>query len=131
MVKDAEANATADKEKRALIEARNKAEAMAHEAEKNLKEHGNLVGDAEKSAIEADVKAVREVLESTNKADIEAKAQKLSESMMKLGEAVYKAQQSAGPAAPTGDTGTAAPNAGPDGDVVDAQFEDVSDDKKE
>ncbi|MES2984163.1 MAG: molecular chaperone DnaK [Pseudomonadota bacterium] len=130
MVKEAEANASADKEKRALIEARNKAEALAHEAEKNVREHGSLVGDSEKNQIEADIKAVRDVLESSDKADIEAKAQALSQSMMKLGEAIYKAQSSA---APTGDTShTEAPtgNAGPDGDVVDAQFEDVSDDKK-
>ena len=136
MVKDAEANASADKEKRALIESRNKAEALAHEAEKNLKEHGNLVGDAEKTAIEADVKAVREVLESTNKEDIDAKAQKLSESMMKLGEAIYKAQQSA----PQGGDAGASQAAGDEqanasgaasGEVVDAQFEDVSDDKKD
>jgi molecular chaperone DnaK len=129
MVKEAEANASADKEKRALIESRNKAESLAHEAEKNLKEHGGLVGDAEKSKIEADVKAVRNVLESTNKADIDAKAEALTQSMMKLGEAIYKAQQSApqseAPSAPTGDTAAHA-----DGDVVDAQFEDVSDDDK-
>ena len=131
MVKDAEANASADKEKRALIESRNKAESLAHEAEKNLKEHGALVGDAEKSAIETDVKAVRDVLESSNKADIDAKAEALTQSMMKLGEAIYKAQQSApqggeAPSAPTGDTASAA-----DGEVVDAHFEDVSgDDKK-
>ena len=134
MVKDAEANASADKEKRALIESRNKAEALAHEAEKNLKEHGNLVGDAEKTAIEADVKAVRDVLESTNKEDIDAKAQKLSESMMKLGEAIYKAQQ-AGPAAGTGSEASGAAGAEgakpADGEVVDAQFEDVSDNKKD
>ncbi|MBX9725798.1 MAG: molecular chaperone DnaK [Rickettsiales bacterium] len=134
MVKDAEANASADKEKRGLIEARNKAEAMAHEAEKNLREHGSLVGDAEKVQIENDVKAVREVLESSNKTEIEAKAQALSQSMMKLGEAIYKAQQTSGEAAAgaqaqadAGATGHAAA----DGDVVDAQFEDVSDTKKE
>ncbi|MFZ4540575.1 MAG: molecular chaperone DnaK [Rickettsiales bacterium] len=132
MVKDAEANASADKEKRALIESKNKAEAMAHEAEKNLREHSSLVGDAEKSAIETDIKAVREVLESSNKADIDEKAQALSQSMMKLGEAIYKAQQTSGESAASNaaaaDAGSS--NAGPDGDVVDAQFEDVSDDKK-
>ncbi len=134
MVKDAEANASADKEKRALIESRNKAEALAHEAEKNLREHGSLVGDAEKSQIEADVKAVREVLESTNKADIDDKAQALSQSMMKLGEAIYKAQQTAGESAAgaqaQADAG-ASSNATADGEVVDATFEDVSDDKKD
>ncbi|PZP87311.1 MAG: molecular chaperone DnaK [Azospirillum brasilense] len=129
MVKEAEANAAADKEKRALIEARNKAESLVHEAEKNLREHGNLVGEAEKSAIEADVKATREVLESANKAEIEAKTEALTQSLMKLGEAIYKAQQSTG-----GDTAGAtaqapdAPTA--DGDVVDATFEEVSDDDK-
>ena len=107
---------------------------MAHEAEKNLREHGSLVGDAEKVQIENDVKAVREVLESSNKTEIEAKAQALSTSMMKLGEAIYKAQQTSGEAAAgaqaQADAG-ASSNAGADGDVVDAQFEDVSDDKKE
>ena len=128
MVKEAEANAVADKEKRGLIEAKNKAEALAHEAEKNLKEHGSLVGDAEKTQIENDIKAVRDALESANKSDIEAKAEALTQSMMKLGEAAYKAQASgAAPEAPTADT---AGTANADGDVVDAQFEDVSSDDK-
>lgn len=135
MVKDAEANASADKEKRALIEARNKAEAMAHEAEKNLREHGDKVSDAEKVQIENDIKAVREVMESSNKTDIEAKAQALSTSMMKLGEAIYKAQQTSSEAA-AGEQAQAdagmAPNATADGDVVDAQFEEVDgNDKKD
>ena len=135
MIKEAEANASADKEKRSLIEARNKAESLAHEAEKNLKEHGNLVSEAERTQIEADIKAVRDVLESTNKADIEAKANTLSQSVMKLGEAAYKAQASA----PGGENGAAAGEAGAgqtnasgaDSEVVDAHFEDISgDDKK-
>ncbi len=127
MVKDAEANASADKEKRSLIEAKNKAEAMAHEAEKNLREHGSLVSDADKTAIENDVKAVRESLETSDKATIEAKAQALSQSMMKLGEAIYKAQASAGEA----EAGAQAQaDAGPDGDVVDAHFEEVDENKK-
>ncbi len=133
MVKEAEANAASDKEKRALIEARNKAESLAHEAEKNLKEHGALVGDAEKSKIESDIKAVREVLESTNKADIDAKAEALTQSMMKLGEAAYKAQQAAGASAPTGDstsTETAGTSQAAEGEVLDAHFEDVSNDDK-
>jgi molecular chaperone DnaK len=132
MIKEAEANASADKERRALIEAKNKAESLAHEAEKNLKEHGDLVGDAEKSQIEADVKAVREVLESTDKAEIEAKANALTQSMMKLGEAVYKAQQTAGEsAASSAAQADAASGAKPaEGEVLDATFEDISDDKK-
>jgi molecular chaperone DnaK len=133
MVKDAEANAAADKEKRALIESKNKAEALAHEAEKNLKEHGSLASDSDKAAIEGDIAAVRSVLESGNKADIDAKAEALSQSMMKLGEAIYKAQQSGGAAAGTSEA-EAQPQSSEakaaDGEVVDAHFEDVSDDKK-
>ena len=129
MVKDAEANAAADKEKRALIESRNKAESLAHEAEKNLKEHGALVSASDKEAIEADVKAVREVLESSNKAEIDAKTEALTQSLMKLGEAIYKAQQSAGAGAQASADAPSAPTA--DGDIVDATFEEVSDDKKE
>jgi molecular chaperone DnaK len=134
MVKDAEANAAADKEKRALIEARNKAESLVHEAEKNLREHGSLVGDAEKSNIERDVAAVKSVLESTDKSAIESKTEALSQSMMKLGEAIYKAQQQQG--APGGETTSGpassdAENAAQaQGDVVDAQFEEVDEDKK-
>jgi molecular chaperone DnaK len=134
MVKDAEANASADKERRAVIEAKNKAESMAHEAEKNLREHGDKISESEKSQIESDVKAVREALESANKSEIEAKAQALSESMMKLGEAIYKAQQSTGEAAASAQAqadASGATNASNDGEVVDAQFEDISDDKKE
>ena len=132
MVKDAEANAAADKEKRALIESKNKAEALAHEADKNLKEHGHLVSDSEKSKIEGDVKAVRDVLESSNKSDIDAKAEALTQSMMKLGEAAYKAQQSA-PAAEAAAQASAdaAEGAKPaEGEVLDAQFEEVDEDKK-
>ena len=130
MVKEAEANASADKEKRGVIEARNKAEALAHEAEKNLTEHGGLVSESDKAQIQADVKAVREVLESTNKADIEAKSNALSQSMMKLGEAVYKAQQSGAPEAPTGDTHQSEQASAADGEILDADFEDVSSDDK-
>ncbi len=134
MVKDAEANASADKEKRSLIEAKNKAEAMAHEAEKNLREHGSLVSDADKSQIETDVKAVRESLETSDKSSIETKAQTLSQSMMKLGEAIYKAQQSSGESAAASAAqadADPAPNAGPDGEVVDAHFEEVKNDKNQ
>ena len=134
MVKDAEANAAADKEKRALIESRNRAESAVHEAEKNLREHGTLVGDAEKSKIEADVKAVKDVLESTDKATIDAKVEALGQSLMKLGEAMYKAQQQAGPAAESS-AGSADGDAKPsgkadDGEVVDAQFEEVDENRK-
>jgi molecular chaperone DnaK len=124
MVKDAEANASADKEKRVLIEARNRAESLVHEAEKNLKEHGDKVGADERGKIESDIAALKETFESTDKDLIAQRTEALTQSMMKLGEAAYKAQQSTAESeAPS------APQA--DGDVVDATFEDVSDDKKD
>ena len=126
MVKDAEANAAADKEKRALIESRNRGESLVHEAEKNLKEHGDKVSDEERSKIESDIADVKAVLESANKAEIDAKTEALTQSVMKLGEAAYKAQQAAGP-----ETASAAPEAPTsDGEVLDATFEEVDDDKK-
>ncbi len=126
MVKDAEANAAADKEKRALIEAKNKAESLVHEAEKNLREHGDKVDAADKAKIESDIADVKAVLESANKTDIDAKTEALTQSLMKLGEAIYKAQQ-AGPAAETSEA-PSAPTGDSDAEVVDATFEDVSDD---
>lgn len=128
MVKDAEANASADKEKRALIEARNKAEGLAHEAEKNLKEHGDKLSADEKSAIEAALSDLRAALESGDKEAIEAKAQTLTQAMMKLGEAVYKAQQSSG-ASDAEAPQSAASDAAQEGEVLDADFEEV-DEKK-
>jgi molecular chaperone DnaK len=134
MVKDAEANASEDKKRRELIEAKNKAESMVHEAEKNLREHEKIIAASDKEKVEADVAALKGVLESGSKDDIESKSQALAQSMMKMGEAIYKAQQSA----PQGDASAqAAPeaqstNASTDnGEVIDAQFEDLGgDDKK-
>ena len=128
MVKDAEANAAADKEKRALIESKNKAESLVHEAEKNLREHGDKIDGGDKAKIESDIADVKAVLESANKADIDAKTEALTQSLMKLGEAIYKAQAASGGDAPTMSDAPSAPTG--DADVVDATFEDVSDDDK-
>jgi molecular chaperone DnaK len=136
MVKDAEANAEEDKKRRELIEVKNRAEAMSHDAEKNLKEHGDKVSDEEKSAIETAVTALKEVMEGDDKDAIEAKSQDLGQSMMKLGEAIYKAEQSAegeGESAADGAADAASAtqaDASEDG-VVDADFEDITDDKKD
>ncbi|MBN8543940.1 MAG: molecular chaperone DnaK [Alphaproteobacteria bacterium] len=134
MVKDAEANAAEDKKRRELIEAKNKAESMVHEAEKNLREHEKLIAASDKEKVEADVAALKGVLESGSKDDIESKSQALAQSMMKMGEAIYKAQQSA----PQGEASAQAEpeaqssnSSGDNGEVIDAQFEDLSgDDKK-
>jgi molecular chaperone DnaK len=126
MVKDAEANAAADKRKRELVEARNRADAAIHDTEKNLKEHGEKLSPSEKSAVEADIAALKEVVAGEDAEAIQAKTQAVLQSAMKLGEAMYKASQAEA-------AGTAGPEAGakpqPDEKVVDATFEEV-DDKK-
>jgi len=126
MVKDAEANAAADKRKRELVEARNRADAAIHDTDKNLKEHGEKLSPSEKSAVEADIAALKEVVAGEDADAIQAKTQAVLQSAMKLGEAMYKASQAEA-------AGTAGPEAGskpqPDEKVVDATFEEV-DDKK-
>ena len=133
MVKDAEANAETDKQRRALVEAQNQAESLIHSVEKNLAEYGDHVGPDEKSAIEADMQALKDAKEGEDAADIEAKTQALTESSMKLGEAMYKAQQAEGGDADMGgDAGMGGdgPQGQADDGVVDADFEEVKDDKK-
>jgi molecular chaperone DnaK len=95
MKKDAEANAEEDKKKRELIEARNQAESLAHQTEKQLKDNSDKVDEATKSAIESAIKDVRDTLanEGASLDDIKAKTESLTQNAMKLGEAIYKAQQ--------------------------------------
>lgn len=135
MVKDAEANAAEDKKRREMIEAKNKAESMIHEAEKNLREHEKLIAASDKEKVEADIKALKEVLESEKKDEIEAKVNALSQSMMKMGEAIYKAQQASGAGSqssevPQQDAAQSENTTADNGEVIDAQFEDLSDDDK-
>jgi molecular chaperone DnaK len=136
MVKDAEAHADEDKEKRETIEARNRAEGLLHETEKNLAEHGDKIGADDKAAVEADVQKLKDALEGEDKGNIEAATQALVQSAQKIGEAIYKASQEAA-AAEGGDGGgdtsaEAKPAEGgkDDDQVVDADFEEVDDDKK-
>jgi molecular chaperone DnaK len=134
MVKDAEANAEADKKRRAHIEAKNQAESMAHSVEKNLKEHGDKIPAADKEKIEQDLAELRQALEGEDTDAIQAKLQTLTESSMKLGEALYKAQQAEATAGGTA-SGDASGNASSgdtakDDGVVDAEFEEVDDNKK-
>jgi molecular chaperone DnaK len=130
MVKDAEQHAADDKKKRELVEARNRADTVIHDTEKNLKEHGAKLSPGEKAGVEADIAALKEVLSSEDADAIQAKTQSLLQSAMKLGEAMYKATQGDGQAAPGGgaDSATGA-GAKPDDKVVDATYEEV-DDKK-
>ncbi len=124
MMKDAEANAEADKARRELVEAKNNAEALAHQTEKQLDEHGDKVGDDVKDEIKAAADALKTAAEGEDLNDIQTKHQELMTAAMKLGEAIYGAQQAEAA------EGDAAADAAADGDdVVDADFEEVDDDR--
>lgn len=122
MVKDAEANADADKQKRELVDAKNQGETLIHSAEKSLSEYGDKVGDSDKQAIEDAIADLKEAVEGEDVNDIQAKTEALAQASMKLGEAMYADQQAAAEA------DAAADAAADDDDVLDADFEDVSDD---
>ncbi len=97
MVKEAEANKDSDKKKREGVDARNQADTLLHSTEKNLKEHGSKVSEADKKAIETASASLRNALKGTDVEDIKKKTQELVQASMKLGEAIYKSQQSAKP----------------------------------
>jgi molecular chaperone DnaK len=125
MVKEAEANKEADKKKREEVDAKNHADSLIASTEQSLKEHGNKISEADKKAIEKDMEDLKEAIKSDKTEDIKTKTQQLMTSSMKLGEAIYKAQQDT--------TGASnADGAKPDDkkDVVDAEFEEVKDDNK-
>ena len=129
MVKDAEANKEADKKKRESVDVRNQADTLIHSTEKNLKEHGTKVSDAEKKAIEDASSAVKEALKGEDIEDIKKKTEALVQASMKLGEAIYKSQQTAKPDSGKDDGGDDAGKK--DENVVDADFEEVKDENKE
>ena len=128
MVKEAEANKDADKKKREAVDARNQADTLLHSTEKNLKEHGSKVSDADKKAIETASANLRNSLKGTDVEDIKKKTQELVQASMKLGEAIYKSQQSAKPGDAPKDTKKEGKK---DDNVVDADFEEVKDENKE
>ena len=120
MVKDAEANAAEDKQRRETVDAKNQAEAMIHSAEKSLVDYGDKVSAADKSAIEGAVAALKTALEGEDVEAVKAKTNELVQASMKLGEAMYKA----------GETGAGPGEAGPahdpsKDDVIDADFKEV------
>ncbi len=127
MVKDAEAHAAEDKEKRALVEARNHGEALVHSTEKSLADYGDKVSAADKSAIETAVAELKSAMEGEDVEAIQAKTKALAQASMKLGEAMYAANQAG---AEGGDGESADADGTKNEDVVDADFEEVDDDKK-
>jgi len=128
MVKDAESNKEDDKKKREAVDARNQADTLIHSTEKNLKEHGAKVSDADKKAIEDASANLRNALKGNDVEDIKKKTQDLVQASMKLGEAIYKSQKGAKPDDAPKD---AKKENTKDDNVVDADFEEVKDENKE
>ncbi len=128
MVKDAESNKEEDKKKREAVDSRNQADTLIHSTEKNLKEHGSKVSDADKKAIEEASANLRNALKGTDVEEIKKKTQDLVQASMKLGEAIYKSQQGAKPEDAPKD---AKKEDTKDDNVVDADFEEVKDENKE
>ena len=125
MVKEAEANAEADQKRREMVEARNHAEGLVHQVEKNLSEHGDKLGAQEKGEAEAAIAAAKSAQEGTDAEALKQATERLSQAAMKIGEAMYKAEAEAAQAA-GGQPGGANPN----DKVVDAEYEEVDDKKK-
>jgi len=128
MVKDAEANKEEDKKKRESVDVRNQADTLIHSTEKNLKEHGSKVTDAEKKAIEDASSDLKEALKGVDNEDIKKKTEALVQASMKLGEAIYKAQEKK-PDSP--DNSENNDEGKKDDNVVDADFEEVKEESKE
>jgi molecular chaperone DnaK len=127
MVQDAEAHAEEDKQRRDLVEARNQAESLIHATRKSLEEHGDKVDSSTVEAIELAVKALEETMEQEDAGKIRAGIQNVTEASMKLGEAIYKAQQEE----PGAEDMAADDGPSPvDDDIVDADFEDLGDEKR-
>jgi molecular chaperone DnaK len=124
MVQDAEDNAEADKDRRELIEAKNQAESLIHSTEKSMEEHADKVDPTTIEAIELAIAALKDDLETDSAEKIKSGIQNVTEAAMKLGEAIYKASQSE-----EGEEPRAADEGGDD-DILDAEFEDLDDDKR-
>jgi molecular chaperone DnaK len=136
MVKEAEANAEADKQRRETVELRNHTEGLAHQVEKNLKEHGDKLPAQDKGEAEAAVAAARSAMEGTDNEALKQASERLSQAAMKIGETMYKASAAEQAAEATAQAGAAGAGAStghggkPDEKVVDAEFEEVDENKK-
>ena len=131
MVKDAEANKEADKKKRETVDARNQADTIIHTTEKNLKDHGSKISDADKKAIETGISDLRNSLKGTDTEEVKKKTQALIQSSMKLGEAVYKSQQKNAGKKDTKQSKDSKNKEENKENVVDADFEEVKEEKSD
>jgi len=129
MVKEAEANKEADKKKRETVDARNQADSIIHATEKNLKEHGGKVSDAEKKAIEIGISDLKNALKDSDAEEVKKKTQNLVQASMKLGEAVYKSQQKNTEKKDSDKNNTSENKDKNKDNVVDADFEEIKEDK--
>jgi molecular chaperone DnaK len=127
MVREAEENAEADKEKKDLVEAKNQAESLIHSTEKSIQEHADKVDPTTVEAIELSIKALQETLESDDPDKIRARSQDVTEAAMKLGEAIYKSEAENNPDQADASNEN---NNNSDEDIFDADFEDLTDEKK-
>ena len=127
MVREAEENADADKQRRELVEAKNQAESLVHSTEKSLEEHGDKVDPSTVEAIELAMSALKETMEGDDPGKIRSGIQNVSEAAMKLGEAIYKSSQESGDDAAPADEGG---SSGSDDEILDADFEDLDDEQK-
>ncbi|HWD26865.1 MAG TPA: molecular chaperone DnaK [Rhizomicrobium sp.] len=130
MVKEAESHAAEDKKRRESVEAKNQADALIHTTEKALSEHGDKVGAEERTAIDNGLAALKEAIKGDDAEDIKAKTNTLAQASMKLGEAMYKAQQAGDAAADAARDGAGNDPAAKDDNVVDAEFSEVDDNTK-
>ena len=130
MVKDAEANADEDKKARELVDVRNQCDSLIHSVKKTLSEHGDKVNPEEKAGIEQAIQDAEAALKDGSKEDIESKTQALATASQKLAEQMYAQQQDGGQGADQQGNGNGSDKAEPEGDVVDAEFEEVEKDKK-
>jgi molecular chaperone DnaK len=127
MVKDAEAHATEDKKRRELVESKNQGESLIHQTEKSVQEHGDKVQEADKQAIQTAIDALRQALAGEDAEVIKSRTTDLMQASMKLGQAIYEASQ-AQPGAEDGQPGAGAETK--KDDVIDADFQEVDEDKK-
>ncbi len=123
MIKEAEEHAEEDRRRRALIEARNQADALIYSTEKSLKEHGDKVPEADRRAIEDAIAALKEAMKGEDTDEIRRRTEQLAQASMKLGEAMYRERQQA-------ESGGGGGAGGRDEGVVDAEFEEVDDDER-
>jgi molecular chaperone DnaK len=130
MVRDAEANAEADKARRAAVEARNGLDALVHSTEKTIRENGEKIPAAEKAEVEAAIAAARTAMEGQDLDAIAKANETLSQAAMKMGESLYKAQAAQAEAAGPADGAAGGPGGNPNDKVVDAEFEEVDPNKK-